>query len=76
MVNFVNYPLLSTELLEASTSITDISLPSFPSHSGEHFLKTLARKMLSVVPEYVGIEILSQIFKTISFFSSYFVSWK
>lgn len=70
--NFVSYPLLSTELLEASTNITDISLPSFPSCSGEHFLKTLARAMLSVVPGYVRIEILSQVFKNISFFQMLF----
>lgn len=29
MVNFVNYPLLSTELLEARADITAISLSSF-----------------------------------------------
>lgn len=63
MVNFVNYLLLSAELLEASTNITDISLPSFVSQSREHFINTLARKILSVVPGYIRIEILSQILK-------------
>lgn len=76
MVNFVNYPLSSTELLEASTDITPISLPSFPSHSGEHFLKTLARKMPSVFPWQVMIEILSQFFKNISFFRCYFINFR
>jgi len=56
MVNFVNYPLPSTDLLEASTNITAISLPSFPSQSGECFLKILATKMPSVFPWQVMIE--------------------
>lgn len=50
MVNFVNYPLLSAELLQASTDITAIFLPSFPPHSGGHFFTTRARKMPHLFP--------------------------